>query len=325
MRMAYLLIGVLFTTAALSGCGGGGGTDPYSFLRKPASKRTVATSDDYRVMSFNLRTATFIDATNHWNHRKDLAVQSIKKFSPDLLGTQECQASQARYLKSHLPGYQFVGAGRNNGKEDGEMCAIFFRSDRFVKLDEGHFWLSETPDRPGSKSWGSAFKRMVTWVRLAPRDGNGRAFYFFNTHMDNSSEMARVQGAWLLRRKIDQIADGRPVIVTGDFNTDSDTTPYQLLVRGPQDWRGYLIDSYRQINPVPASNEGTRHSFHGNTSGDRIDWIISTNNFTTVDARIDRTHYNGQYPSDHFPVTAVLKLRQGSQYAGHRSAYVGGS
>ncbi len=322
MRKALFLAGIWFASAVLAGCGSL--PDPYSFLTRPAARKRVAVSDDYRVMSFNLRTATFIDAQNHWNHRKDLVVRSIKKFSPDLLGTQECQASQARYLKGQLPGYQFVGAGRNNGKADGEMCGVFFRNDRFIKLDEGHFWLSETPDRPGSKSWGSAFKRMVTWVRLAPRGGTRQVFYFFNTHMDNSSEMARVQGAWLLRRKIDQIADGRPVIVTGDFNTDSDTTPYQLLVRGPQDWRGYLIDSYRQTNPIPGLNEGTRHSFHGKTTGDRIDWIIATNNFTTLDADIDRTKYNGQYPSDHFPVTAVLRLLPGSQFAGHRSTHAGG-
>ncbi len=323
MHKAFILAGVCFVSAMFVGCESG--SDPYSFLRRPLQRRSVAVSDSYRVMSFNLRTATFIDAQNHWNLRKKLVVKSINTFSPDLLGTQECQASQARYLKEQLPGYQFVGVGRNNGKADGEMCGVFFRNDRFIKLDEGHFWLSKTPNKPGSKSWGSAFKRMVTWVRLAPRDGSKRAFYFFNTHMDNSSQMARVQGAWLLRRKIDEIADGRPVIVTGDFNTDSGTTPYQLLVRGPQDWRGYLIDTYRQTNPVPGLNEGTRHKFHGKTTGDRIDWIITTNNFTTVSAEIDRTKYNGQYPSDHFPVTAVLRLQPGSQFAGHRSTRAGGS
>lgn len=323
MRKACFTTVVLLVSCILSGCGAGPG--PIDFNRAPLNRHGGTATDAYRVMSFNLRTKTIIDAHNHWNHRKHLVVRSIKKFSPDLLGTQECKGSQARFLKSQLPRYQFVGAGRNDGKTDGEMCGLFFRNDRFIKLDQGHFWLSETPDRPGSKSWGSSYRRMVTWVRLAPRTGSRQTFYFFNTHMDNSSERARVQGAWLLRRKIDQIADGRPVIVTGDFNTDADTTPYQLLVRGPQDWRGYLVDTYRQINPVPGRNEGTRHKFHGGTTGDRIDWIIATNNFTTVDAGIDRTNYHGRYPSDHFPVTAVLRLQPGSQFAGHRSAQLGGS
>jgi endonuclease/exonuclease/phosphatase family metal-dependent hydrolase len=322
MRKTLILAGICCLSAILAGCSSL--PDPYSFLNRKPARQRAAISDNYRVMSFNLRTATIIDAQNHWNLRKELVVRSIKKFSPDLLGTQECQASQATYLQDELPGYQFVGAGRNNGKLGGEMCGLFYRNDRFIKLDEGHFWLSKTPDKPGSKSWGSAFKRMVTWVRLAPRDGSKQAFYFFNTHMDNSSELARVQGAWLLRRKIDQIADGRPVIVTGDFNTDSDTTPYQLLVHGPQDWRGYLVDTYRQINPTPGENEGTRHKFYGKTTGERIDWIITTNNFTTVNAAIDHTKYKGQYPSDHYPVTAVLRLQAGSQFAGHRSTFGGG-
>jgi endonuclease/exonuclease/phosphatase family metal-dependent hydrolase len=307
----------------LSGCAAD--SQSYNFFSKRQSQRSVANNSDYRVMSFNLRTKFIMDAHNHWNHRKDLAVQSIKQFSPDLLGTQECAMDQAMYLKSQLPGYQFVGAGRDDGKAGGEMCAIFFRSDKFTLLDKGHFWLSETPDVPGSKSWGSAYKRMVTWVKLMPRDGGREPLYFFNTHLDNSAARARVQQAWLLRRMIDQIADGRPTIVTGDFNTDSDTTPYQLLVRGPQDWRGYLIDTYREVNPVPSPNEGTREGFDGGIVGDRIDWIITTDNFATLEAGIDRTNYNGQFPSDHYPVTAVVRMQRGSQFAGHRAAVTGGS
>jgi endonuclease/exonuclease/phosphatase family metal-dependent hydrolase len=98
-----------------------------------------------------------------------------------------------------------------------------------------------------------------------------------------------------------------------------------LLVRGPQDWRGYLIDTYREVNPISGSHEGTREGFNGGTAGDRIDWIITTNNFATLDAGIDRTNYSGQYPSDHYPVTAVLRVQHGSQFAGHRSTLVGGS
>ena len=323
MRSAAVRLVVLSLAVLSLGCS----TSPqaYSFFSRRQPATHYNSPNDYRVMSFNLRTKFIMDAHNHWNHRKQLVVQSILRFTPDLLGTQECQASQARYLKDHLPGYRFVGVGRNNGKASGEMCAIFYRDDKFNKLDEGSFWLSETPNKPGSKSWGSGYKRMVTWVKLKPRSG-GESFFFFNTHLDNRADYARVHQAWLLRRKIDQIADGSPTILTGDFNTDSGTTPYQLLVRGPQDWRGYLVDTYRAIHPTPTGNEGTRHNFHGGTGGDRIDWIITTDNFATLDAEIDRTNYGGQYPSDHFPVTAVVRRQSGSQFAGHRSAaFAGGS
>lgn len=323
MRPLFARLVLVSIAASLLGCAAG--SQPYNFFSRRSAQQSVVGASDYRVMSFNLRTKIFIDAHNHWDHRKELVVRSIQQFSPDLLGTQECQISQARYLKTNLPGYQFVGAGRDDGESGGEMCAIFFRNDKFTKLDEGHFWLSKKPYEPGSKSWGSSFRRMVTWVKLVPNTGSREPFYFFNTHFDNASGRARVQQAWLLRRMMDQIADGRPAIVSGDFNADSDTTPYQLLVRGPQDWRGYLIDTYRQTNPIPSESEGTRHGFSGGTSGDRIDWIIATDNFTTLNAAIDRTQYGGQYPSDHFPVTAVLRMHNGSKFAGHRSTYVGGS
>jgi endonuclease/exonuclease/phosphatase family metal-dependent hydrolase len=323
MYKALIWIGVVCMAGALSGCGTG--SDNYSFNTATRNANPSPKTDSYRVMSFNLRTKTFIDTLNHWDLRKDLVVKTINKFSPDLLGTQECQLSQARYLQSKLSGYRFVGAGRDNGKAGGEMCGLFFRAERFTKLDQGHFWLSNTPDKIGSKSWGSSYRRIVTWVKLKPRDGTRQPFYFFNTHLDNNADRARVQGAWLLRRKIDEIADGMPTIVTGDFNTDAGTTPYQLLVSGPEAWRGYLIDTYRQINPTPGSNEGTRHKFTGATGGGRIDWIITTNNFATLDANIDRTHFNGRYPSDHFPVTAVLKLRPGTPYAQHRNVTEDGS
>ena len=164
MSKAWMMVGVLVVAAALTGCASNTGNYVFNQASLDTYRNPVA--DQYKVMSFNLRTMTFIDAHNHWNHRKHLVARTIQKFGPDILGTQECKLSQARYLQNQLKGYQFIGAGRNNGKASGEMCGLFFRTDRFIKLDQGHFWLSETPDKPGSKSWGSSYRRMVTWAKL---------------------------------------------------------------------------------------------------------------------------------------------------------------
>lgn len=323
MRSAVFRAALMCLCVLVVGCDAG--PQAYSFFTSRQAARSASVAGDVRVMSFNLRRQFILDGLNHWNYRKQYVVQTINRFRPDLLGTQECQPAQARYLRENLPGYRFVGVGRNDGKNSGEMCGIFFRNDKFTKLDEGHFWLSKTPDKPGSKSWGSSYKRMVSWVKLKPRSG-GAPLFFFNTHLDNSAADARVHQAWLLRKEIDQIADGQPTIVTGDFNTDAGTTPYQLLVKGPEDWRGHLVDTYHQINPAPSHDDGTRHNFHGGTGGDRIDWIMTTDNFATLDANIDHTEYHGRYPSDHFPVTAILRRQPGSQFAGHRTAaFTGGS
>jgi endonuclease/exonuclease/phosphatase family metal-dependent hydrolase len=268
---------------------------------------STAAARDLRVMSFNVRRSIFIDAMNHWTFRKDLLVDTILNFKPDLLGTQESLAGQTDYLRQQLHDYDFVGAGRGDGKRRGEMCAVYFRRDRFDKLDAGHFWLSETPTVPGSKSWGSSFTRMCTWVKLRDRAGGG-VLCLFNTHFDHRGKRAREESARLLRRKIDQIAGDLPVVVTGDFNATDDSAPYRTLITGTRRGDERFTDTYRAANKLASgSGDGTRHDFWGGTNGPRIDWIVTSGEFKTVSASIDRTRQGGRYPSDHFPVTAVLR------------------
>ena len=191
----------------------------------------VSTASDVRVMTFNLRTPTLIDVFNYWGFRKELVVETIRKFDPDVLGTQECVLEQADYLRRSLPAYEFVGVGRDDGKTSGEMCGLLFKRDKYTRLDSGNFWLSATPQRPGSRSWGSAFTRMVTWVKLKPKNG-GQPFCVFNTHFDVFGKRARVESAKLLRSEMRQIADTMPAIVTGDFNDNPESTTYHTMIAG---------------------------------------------------------------------------------------------
>ena len=261
---------------------------------------------DVRVMSFNCRVSTLFDLHNTWGLRKGLLVDTIRNFGPDLLGTQECVAAQSDYLREQLDGYGFFGAGRNDGKRKGEMCGVFFKTSKFEKLDAGHFWLSESPSRPGSKGWGAIFPRMVTWVKLRPRDG-GATFVWFNTHLDAFSSRARLNGAKLLRQRMGSIAGALPVVVTGDFNADAGSDPYRTLV-GRTGTPARLNDTFQAINPRPRRDDGTRHAFLGGRGGPRIDWILaSATAFRTIEAAIDHTRSGLMFPSDHFPVTAVLR------------------
>lgn len=323
---AVAVVAVLgFIQSFVVGCGSGRNAPAAVFADRPSDapplaaaaeagsdprvmQVTIANDErDLRVMSFNVRVAIFIDARNHWTFRKDLLVQTIRNFDPDLLGTQEALASQSDYLRRHLSDYEFVGAGRSNGKRRGEMCGVFFKRHRFERLDEGHFWLSTTPDVPGSKSWGAWAPRMVTWVKLRDRT-DGNVFCLFNTHFDNLGRRARAESARLLRAKIADIAGNRPVVITGDFNADENSTPYRTLLAG--DLRGGqgLVDTYREVHRAASADRvGTRHAFGGGVSGPRIDWIVTSRSFKTVDASIDRTNAGGRYPSDHFPVTAVVR------------------
>ena len=173
-------------------------------------------SKSLRAMSFNIRLGVADDGANHWNNRKEIVAKTIANFDADIVGTQETWDFQAEFLDETLTDYTYVGRSRQNDNK-GEQCGIFFRSSRFDKLIEGHFWLSETPDEPGSKSWDSSLPRMATWLKLWDRE-NKRSFYVINTHFDHRGKTARSESAKLIRKFIRTLPDSSSVIVTGDFN-----------------------------------------------------------------------------------------------------------
>jgi endonuclease/exonuclease/phosphatase family metal-dependent hydrolase len=261
-----------------------------------------------RVMSFNVRLGVADDGENSWDHRKELLGRTVQDFDPDLLGTQETWPLQAEYLLEQLAGREYVGWPRQPGNErDREECGILFRRTRFEKLDEGQLWLSETPDVAGSKSWDSSLPRVVTWVKLRDRTRPDKVLWFFNTHFDHRGPEARRQSARLLRRRLEEIAPSA-WIVTGDFNCAEGSPPYQELA-GAANGVVAVVDSYRAVHPTRADGEGTFSAFNGSRSGGRIDWILHAPTFRTVSAAIDRTEADGRFPSDHYPVTAVLRWK----------------
>ncbi len=264
------------------------------------------TAHELRVMTFNLRVRTTLDGHNIWDKRRDLVVERVRAFDPDLLATQEGLNSMESYLCQQLGDHTFRGVGRIDGKLRGEMCGVFFKTARFELLDGGFFWLSKTPEKPGSRGWAEVWPRMVTWVKLRPRDGSA-TFYWFNTHFDAYSPWARAQSAKLLRNRIARIAGPVPCVVTGDFNTGPGSTAYRTLLAPQPDAASSLHDVFRTANPIATRDEGTVHFFTGRTRGQHIDWILATSHFQIIDAEIDHTRGPNGYPSDHFPVTATLR------------------
>lgn len=274
----------------------------------PTGKMLAGGASPIRVMSFNIRYGTAPDAANHWRHREELVAAAIQQEAPDLLGVQEALAFQCEFLRSHLPDHGFVGRGREADASAGEFCAVFFRKDRFQLVDEGHFWLSEQPETAGSRSWDSSLPRMVTWVRLRDRQTNNREFVFANTHFDHRGAEARAQAARLIRQRLSGDPDSLPLILTGDFNCDEESPAWGTLA-GDDSAGGPLQDTYRVAHPERATEEGTFSAWTGQTDGPRIDWILCSPSFQVRAARIDRWNQGGQYPSDHYPVTAVLQWR----------------
>lgn len=184
---------------------------------------------DLRVMSFNVCVA--VDrGVNSWANRRDKVVTVIDDFNPDILGLQEDRADQGDYIAGQLPRY--TKFGRSAKPDDTlEHNSILYRTSRFTERQSGTFWLSETPDVPGSRGWKARIPRTVNWLELEDNNNPGFVFVVMNTHWENGPKgaSARLHSATLMREMMADIAQNVPVVFTGDFNADEGSAPYQRM------------------------------------------------------------------------------------------------
>jgi len=302
----------------------------------PTSSQPARRDADIRVMSFNVRLGgdgvdellthvygrwfkprmrSLHDTRNYWRNRRDIVFDVIRREEPDLIGLQEANRVQLDDIHAALPHYGEVGVGRF-GDKLGEYCAILYRMDRFTVGEQGTFWFSETPEVPGSMYGGQKVPRICTWARLHDRKSQ-HAFYLFNVHFSSGHQAAREQSVRLLIERVAGRSHPAPVILTGDFNAVESNPVVLRLMGRPLPQRTptapttapspRLTDAFRAIHPN-AGRVGTYHDFAGRRNGPKVDYIFATPDVTITDADILHGNRNGQYPSDHFPVTAVLRL-----------------
>jgi endonuclease/exonuclease/phosphatase family metal-dependent hydrolase len=253
-------------------------------------------------MSFNIRYGTARDGEDAWVNRRSLVMRVVRAFDPAVVGVQEALRFQLVEITDSLPRMGLVGAGRDDGREAGEYSAILYDRERLEVLESGTFWYSEEPSRAGSIAWGANLPRICTWARLRDRR-TGAVFRMYNTHFDHESQESRERSAALLLERIAAGTMAEPVLVTGDFNAGEDNAAFRALV---SDATVRLRDAFREIHPG-ADSVGTFNGFRGATDGPKIDAILVSAGWMVVSASIDRTNEGGRYPSDHFPVTAVLR------------------
>jgi len=262
-----------------------------------------AAASDLDVMTFNLRFASSL-RPNSWAQRRPVTRTLLTTELPDLIGTQEGLAAQLGDVENDLGSrYDRIGVGRNGGTR-GEFMAIFYDNTRLAAQASGNFWLSDTPEIPGSNTWGGGSIRMVTWVRFLDLV-TGKRFYAVNTHLDNLSENARRRGAQLIRDRLAAFDPVLPIVVTGDFNTAAraDSPAYDLLVTRA----GYRDSWSTAQRRGPAY--GTFHNYLPLVAdGPRIDWVLTTPGITALAALTNTYRGGGQYPSDHLPVQVRLRL-----------------
>ncbi|MBI1938338.1 MAG: endonuclease/exonuclease/phosphatase family protein [Ignavibacteriales bacterium] len=255
------------------------------------------------VMTYNIQQGT------HYNPQSTPKAVSeiVLKNKIDLLGSQELHIDGVKSLSALLSGYGWFGVGRENGKELGETGVIFYNKEMFELLEQSTFWLSETPNVIGSKSWNSADIRIVTWGKFLLLSDSS-IVYLFNTHFDHISSLARQESSKLLLKKIDEIAGKNPVIVTGDFNMTSADQEYKILV----DYYYYYLQmydtKYKSINGSTGP-AGTFNDFLYDNPSTKIDFIFANPFFDVLTNEVIPDKYEGNFISDHFPVKVQVKLK----------------
>lgn len=265
-----------------------------SFLSLQAQSLIVAT--------FNIRFDSPRDIGNLWADRAPVVMNLIRFHDFDIFGTQEGLVHQLNDISKGLPQYSRYGVGRTDGKEGGEFSAIYYKKDRFRLLKSGDFWLSETPEKP-SMGWdGKCCHRICSWIYVQDKKSR-KKFYVFNAHFDHEGKIARVESSKLMLQKIREIAGNNPVLLTGDFNGDHNSEWYKTLANS-----GILKDIYSQVE-YPYANNGSFQNFGRNMESKKIiDHIFMSKHFSAQKWGILTDSYHGKYPSDHFPVVAVVKL-----------------
>ena len=218
-----------------------------------------AAAQEMLVGSYNIRYKNRNDSLNGnvWAKRCQVICDQVNFMSPMIFGTQEVLYSQLQDLLKGLDGYDYIGIGRDDGERGGEHEAIFYKKDQLTLLDSGNFWLSETPEKPGL-GWDAACIRICTWGKFqvnADKKKDRTVFYFFNLHMDHVGVVARREAAKLVVERIKEIANGAPVILTGDFNVDQTNEIYTIFTNS-----GLLKDSYDAARIRFAEN-GTFNAF----------------------------------------------------------------
>lgn len=269
----------------------------------PAGIRAGAaeSSDALCVMTYNLRYAS-PTPPNAWPQRRPLVAECIRQVNPDVIGTQEGLYSQLKDVATDLPGYQWIGLGRNGGSK-GEFMAVFYRASRLEPLAYDHYWLSDTPDVINSSTWGNAIRRMVTWVQFKDL-ATGKRFYFVNTHFDHETQVARERSAELLRNKVADFDASLPIVLTGDFNCITNNKAYQTLTSD-----GFFADTWYTAKARRNEGLATFNSFKAIQKIDaRIDWILTRGQVDVSATEIVTFMKDGQFPSDHFPLVTRMRF-----------------
>ncbi|MCK3683005.1 endonuclease/exonuclease/phosphatase family protein [Maribellus sp. YY47] len=260
-------------------------------------------AQEMNIMTFNIRLNTPADGENAWPNRVTMVNGLLDYYDADIFGLQEAFIGQIKDVEGGLPGFEWIGVGRDDGDKAGEFSPLFFNTAKFILLDNGHFWLSENCDKPGL-GWDAACNRIVIWGKFQSKV-SGKKFFVFNTHFDHQGVEARKNSALLIRDKIKEIArnSGFPVILMGDFNLTPESEPIAMIKK-------YMADSRELSEEPPFGPIGTFQGFKMDAPmKDRIDYVFVNSKVKVLKYGVLADFKDHRFPSDHFPVLVKIVLK----------------
>lgn len=271
---------------------------PFAVASQSCASGEQELNTEIKYITFNIRNSRANDGENSWENRRSAVKEMIEKEMPDVLGLQEAYLEQLQYIDSNFSSYSRVGVGRDDGKEDGEFMALYYRNDKYKLLDNGDFWLSETPDKP-EYGWDAGCKRIVTWAKLKDLETK-KVFFAFNTHLDNVGEVAREQSILLIVKKINKMVKRKnmPVFLSGDFNSNTSAPIFKPLKEIMDDSRSFLPQTEWHL---------TFNNYGVDCGCDTLIDHIFYRNAQVVDFKVLSGDYGRPYISDHYPVRVMFK------------------
>lgn len=260
-----------------------------------------------RVMTFNIKYNEPRDGENAWENRKTKVADVIRFHKADIVGVQEALIGQLKDLETLLPNFAWCGVGRTDGKNDGEFSSILYRKDRFKLLETKTFWLSETPEIAGSKSWDAAITRIVTWAKFQDKQTK-KTFFHFNTHFDHIGEKARQESAKLILAQMEKLGGTKfPFVLTGDFNVVESSEAYKILT-GSSNEKTSLKDARYISQNGHFGGNSTFSAFKTLEPNRRIDYIFVKDGTKVFEHGILSDLWDGKWASDHLPVLAEISF-----------------
>ncbi len=286
---SIMILGCLFTSSACKS------------IRNQPVDNAMGKPVHIKVSTFNIRynANADVESGNGWDIRKKPVADLIKRHGFEIVGTQEGDKNQLADLQQLMPEFA-ITSYPYGGKGDLHNCAILYKKGRFELVDQGVFWLSETPNEP-SIGWDATDRRICNWAKFKEKK-SGKEFYYFNVHFYWRLEIAKRESGPLMVKMMKEIAGESPVICVGDFNSEAQTPQIKAV-------KSYLKDAF-EATEQPRKGIVNTNLGGGNFLGpatNRIDYIFISNHIKVKDYEVFSDRYNtDRYPSDHLPVAANI-------------------